>query len=82
MAAMTYFVKVSSAPLRRMFASVAIEDCEETLSTDRIEINNERMGILHSPPRSLILGNSDLVSRVFRGVAVEDLGGMKKKPDQ
>jgi len=63
---LAYLMKVSATPFRCMLSCVAVENGEESLAANAIEIKDERVGILHGPPSSLVFGNADLVSRILR----------------
>jgi hypothetical protein len=48
-------MEVLPAPLGCMFASMTIEDCEESLATYTVEIDDEGVGIFHGSPGTLVL---------------------------
>lgn len=51
----TDFVKMLTTPLCSMLACMAVKQTEITLSTDIIEIDDERVGVFHCSARPLVL---------------------------
>lgn len=68
-----YLVKMLAAPLGGVFPRMTIEHCEESLSSDTGEIDDERVRVFHVPARALVLGHADLECSVPDRVLVEDL---------
>lgn len=64
-----------------MFSSMAIEYSEETLTANRVEVNDERMGIFHGSSSSLVLRYAHLEGRIFGGMPVQDLDKYYRSDD-
>lgn len=63
----TYLVEVKSAPFRRVFARVSVEDGEETLSAHAGEVEDERMRVLHRAALALLVRDADGEEAVLAG---------------
>lgn len=74
-------MKIRSTPFRGMFSSMAIEYREETLTANRVEVNDERMGIFHGSSSSLVLRYAHLEGRIFGGMSVQDLDNCYRSDD-
>jgi hypothetical protein len=51
----SYLVKVRSTPFGGVLSSMAVEHGEEALTTYRVKIYDERVGILHCSSSALVL---------------------------
>jgi len=51
----SYLVKVRSTPFGGVLSSMAVEHGKETLTADRVKVDDERVGILHCSSCALIL---------------------------
>jgi hypothetical protein len=67
---MTYFMEMGTTPLCGVLASVAVEYCEEALAADTAKVDDERVGILHRSPCTLVFGDADLVRGILGCMAI------------